>query len=243
MATIKAKKNALIKAFDDSFWVIQHDGGYCLYDKKRYCKRANAQYLGKFYINNDGTKYVFRDEYYTDKGGLIKAMDKYNAKLPFSAEIYDPTYRKNYQIEMAVYDYLLSLGFKRIGQKGVYNNMFELCDAYNQKICTIELITNEDTYTGVVRRLVYQAAYDYRIIEVPFKDMDSAIGACNSLLASYTSILNLQMLNIFKNMTDARASIMLDETFDMKKFSVDTKDARQMAIDYLESELKRLKGE
>lgn len=234
-------KNKLISDFGENFWVLPNNGGYCLYDKNRYCKRANAQYIGKFYISNNGDKYVFNDTYIDTIPELVKAMDKYNATLPFSPEIYDPTYRKNYQIEMALYDYLTSIGFKRLQQVGVYKEIFELFDAFCQKICAIEIETIEDTTTGVVRRWVYQSTNGHRVIEVPFKDLDSAIGACNSLLASYSSMLNVQMLNMFKSMTNARASIMLDSTFDMKKASLETKDARQQAIEYLEEELKRLK--
>lgn len=241
MARTKQKK--LISDFSDNFWIIENNGGYCLYDKSRYCKRANAQYLGKFYINNNGDKYVFNDDFYNTIPELIEAMDKYNATLPFSPEIYDPNYRKNYQIEMAVHDYLTSLGFKKINKRGVYRDIYELYDVFEQKICAVEIETVEDTTKGVMKRHVFQSESSYRLIEVPFNDLDSAIGACNSLISTYSTMLNVQMLNVFKTMTEARCSIMLDNTFNLKTFSIDTKDARQQAIEYLEKELKRLKGE
>ena len=237
------RKPSLVMAFDDSYWVIENNGGYCLYDKNRYCKRANAQYLGKFYISNDGKKYVFNDNYYDTIGELIEAMDKYNATLPFSPEIYDPTYRKNVQIEMALHDYLSSLGFKKLHYRGVFSDIWELHDAYSQNVCAVEIETKMDSTIGYVRRHVFQTQEAERMIEVPFKDLESAVGACNSLLASYCSMLNVQLLNMFGNMTNARCSIMFDRTFDMKKASVETKDARQQAIEFLEAELKRLKGE
>lgn len=237
------RTHPLIAAFGESYWVLPNNGGYCLYDTKRECKRANAQYVGKFYLSNNGERYVFNDDFIETVPELIETMDKYNATLPFSPEIYDPTYRKNYQIEMAVNDYLTSLGFKKISYRGVYGHIYELHDAYNQKVCAVEIETVEDTTKGCMRRWVFQTADANRIIEVPFSDLDSAIGACNSLLSSYCSMLNIQLLNMFNTMTDARASIMLDNTFDMKKASVTTLDARQQTIEFLEKELKRLKGE
>lgn len=237
------KTSNLINAFDDNFWVLPHDGGYCLYDRTRYCKRANAQYLGKFYLSSRGDKYVFMDEYYDDIKSLIDAMDKYNEALPFSPEIYDPTYRKNYQIFMACYDYLTRLGFKKVNKVGVYRDVFILNDAYEQNICELEIETVKDTTKGVIRRWIYQNLWDGRVIEVPFISLETAIGAINSQVANYTTMLQAQLLNLFDDMTNERATIMLDNTFNINKGSQEYKDARQQTIEYLEAELKRLKGE
>ena len=239
----KALSHPLIRPFDDTFWIIPHDGGYCLYDRTRYCKRANAQYLGKFYISSGSDRYVFRDEYYEDAKSLICAMDKYNATLPFSPEIYDPTYRKNCQIEMASYDYLTSLGFKKLNDLGIFKDIFILNDAYEQKICELEIETVKDTTRGVVRRWIYQNKWDGKVIEVPFINLETAIGAINSQLANYTMLLHAQLLNLYEDMTKERATIVLDNTYDKAKGTSQYKDARQKTIEYLEKELKRLKGE
>lgn len=237
------EKHSLINAFGENFWVIPWDGGYCLYDKTRYCKRANSQYLGKFYIASRGDKYVFQDEYYDNTKSLIEAMDEYNKNLPFSPEIYDPTYRKNHQIKMAAYDYLTSLGFKIQNKAGVLNDIYILNDAYEQKICELEIETTTDTTKGIVRRWIYQTALDGRVIEVPFTNLDTAIKAINSQIANYTLMLNVQALNLFKDMTEERATIILDNNYDIKKGNQQYKDARQQTIEYLEKELKRLKSE
>ena len=239
--TTKQKQLILLDAFGDNFITIANNGGYCLYDTTRYCKRANAQYIGKFYLSNAMDKYIFQDRPYKTIEKLIEAMDKYNASLPFSPEVYDPTYRPNYQIEMAVYDYITSLGFKRIYPEGSIREMYELYEAFGQKVITIELITKEDSSEGIIRRWVYDNHNSAQMIDAPFKDLDSAVGALNSLLAAYCSMLQVQMLNMFKAMTTARCSVMLDSTFDMKKADVLTKDARQETIEFLEQELKRLK--
>lgn len=239
--TTKQKQQVLLDAFGDNFVIIANNGGYCLYDKTRYCKRANAQYIGKFYLSNAIDKYIFQDRPYESVESLVGAMDKYNTTLPFSPEVYDPTYRPNHQIEMAVYDYITSLGFKRIQPKGSIQEMYELNEAFGQKVITIELITNKDTSEGIIRRWVYNNQESAQMIDAPFKDLESAIGALNSLLAAYCSMLQVQMLNMFKNMTTARCSIMLDSSFDMKRADMQTKDARQETIEFLEQELKRLK--
>lgn len=240
-AYYQAKRYPLIKAFDDNYWVLPHDGGYCLYDRTRYCKRANSQYLGKFYLSSRGDRYSFRDEYYDDIKSLVGAMDKYNETLPFSPEIYDPTYRKNWQIVMATYDYLTSLGFNKVNRIGVFKDIFILKDAYEQKILELEIETVKDTTRGFVRRWIYQKQFDGRVIEVPFFNLETAIGAINSQVANYTTMLQAQLLNLFEDMTNERATIVLDNTYDKKKGSNQYKDARQQTIEYLESELKRLK--
>ena len=239
----RAMNNPLIKAFDDNFWVIPHDGGYCLYDKSRYCKRANAQYLGKFYISSGGNRYVFRENYYEDIKNLVDAMDKYNVTLPFSAEIYDPTWRKHAQIQMAAYDYLEKLGFKSL--KNVHNlkDIYYLNDAFEQKIFELEIDVKHDTSVGFVRRLVYQNKHEVRIIEAPFIDIGTMVKAINSQIATYTTMIQAQLLNLFKDMSEDRASIILDNTYDIKNMSNECKDAREQSIEYLEKELKRLKGE
>jgi hypothetical protein len=49
----------LLKAFNkEQYIIIPCDGGYCLYDRNRKHKRANAQYLGRVYISTDGKKYM-----------------------------------------------------------------------------------------------------------------------------------------------------------------------------------------
>lgn len=236
------KTSNLINAFDDNFWVLPHDGGYCLYDRTRYCKRANAQYLGKFYLSSIGDKYVFRDEYYDDIKSLTEAMDKYNATLPFSPEIYDPTYRKSFQIEMALHDYLTEIGFKpvpwKLNSTRQHDSEYEIADAYGHKLITIIVEVEFNSSKGMIRRLINTDSWQ----ESPFIDLDSAIAACNSILAGYFSVVQAQLMNALNKLTTARAALVLDKHFDWKTLSSYSEDATQKTIDYMEAELKRLKG-
>lgn len=236
------REHPLISAFDDTFWVFPWNGGYCLYDRKRECKRANAQYVGQFYISTNGNRYVFRDEYYDNIDSLIEAMDKYNATLPFSPEIYDPTNRKNYMIEMAASDYLTSIGFKSTNDY-VHFRRYSLSDVFGHMLCIIDVKTEFNTSKGLVRRNIISSDKQEMWQEAPFNDLDSCIAAINSIVASYLSVVQAQLMNSLKSLTQSRAVLFFTQTFDVGSFSVYTEDAKQQTIAYLESELKRLKGE
>ena len=234
----------LLKAFDaEQYVVIPCDGGYCLYDRNREHKRANAQYVGKFYISTNGTQYAFGNNYYSDIDSLIKAMDAYNATLPFSPEIYDPTYRKSFQIELAMHDYLCEIGFKKTPWSECstrqHDSQYEIADAYGHKLITIIVDVDFDTSKGLIRRLINKDTWQ----ECPFHDLDSAIAACNSILAGYFSVVQAQLMNALNKLTSARATLVLDKHFDWKTLSTYSEDATQKTIEYLEAELKRLKGE
>ena len=120
---MRSKDKILLDALGERYVVLEHDGGYCLYDKQRPAKRSNAKYIGKFYISSDKKQYAFNDKYYKDVESLVKAMDDYNATLPFDADIYCPIFKNSYRIEIALHDYLESLGFTTDrGVGGRYNS-------------------------------------------------------------------------------------------------------------------------
>lgn len=226
----------MLEAFGDRYLIFKHDGGWIVYDKERHSKRADILYLGIFYISTNN-KYSFRGDYYNTVDELIKAMEEYNKTLPFDAEIYNPSYRKHCMIEMAVHDYLENLGFKMSWKRDV---AYYIEDAYGQSVCTIQVEVKEDTTTGRISRTIPNSD---KWTEAPFTDLDSAIGAVNSILAIYCLSINATTMNVLNGLTNARASHILDKTFDMKKMSVFTEDAKQKTIERLEAELKRLKGE
>lgn len=235
------RKHPLIDAFGERYLIIPWDGGYCLYDYQRECKRANAMFIGQFYISSNGDKYVFRSERYDSIDTLIEAMDKYNATLPFAADIYDPSYRKNYRIELACYDYLTALGFKK--ENAIRADRYSFSDVYGHHLCDIELRTEMDSSNGKVLRRISTTEKQEMWQEAPFIDLETAIGAINSIVAGYLAVVQSQLMNALKSLTTARAALMITNTFDVGTLSVYTEDARKQTIEYLETELKRLKGE
>lgn len=229
----------LLKTFDKRYQIIEYDGGYILYDKEGKSNRANALYLGYFSISTDGNKFSFNGDYYDTVDTLIEAMNAHNSTLPFDAEIYNPIYRKHCVVEMALHDYLESVGFK-MSMGGYSGKTYYLEDAYKQKICTICVNVNEDTTTGRILRLIPNSD---TWTESLFTDLDSAIGAVNSILSTYCLSINATTMNVLNALTNARASQMFDKTFSVKTMSFYTEDAKQKTIEILEKELKRLKGE
>lgn len=228
-----AKKKNLLKAFSKRYQTIEHDGGYILYDKDGKSNRANALYLGKFYLSTDGEKYSFNDTCYDTVDSLIVAMKEFNKTLPFDAEIYNPMYRKHSMIEMALHDYLKSLGLEWDFRS------YHLKGAYGQSILRIQFDVTEDTTYGKVFRYIRDGQYT----EATFTDLDSAIGAVNEVLSLYCLSINALTMNVLNGLTNARPCQILDKTFDMKSLAVYTEDAKQKTIEYLERELKMLKGE
>lgn len=229
----------MLEAFGERYHLIEHDGGWLLYDKEGHSTRANALFLGIFYISTDNTRYSFRGDYYTTVAELIQAIESYNKTLPFDAEIYNPSYRKHCMIEMALHDYLESLGFKM--SWGVYEGTtYYIEDAYGQRICTIQVEVKEDTTAGRISRLIPNSD---KWTDALFTDLDSAIGAVNSILSMYCLSINAITMNVLNALTNARAAQVLDVTFDVKKLSAYKEDEKQKTVEHLEKELKRLKGE
>lgn len=237
---MKKSKKSLLSAFGERYHVIEYDGGYLLYDKEGYSKRANALYLGYFFISTDNTRFKFNDDYYQTTTELLEAMTKFNKTRPFDAEIYNPVYRKHCKIEMALHDYLESLGFKMSwGDDGIYY----LEDSYGQRICSIRIEVKKDTVTGSIIRRVNPLLVSDKWVESSFTDLDSAIGAVNSILAMYCASINAITMNVLNGLTTSRASDVFDNTFDVKTLTVYTENAKQKTVEMLENELKKLKGE
>lgn len=236
-----ARKKQLITAFDDRYVTIENNGGYCLYDKEQKSRRSNIKFLGKFYINTSKNKYVYNEETYSDTQSLIAAMDKYNATLPFDAELYDPTYRKHYLIECCLHDYLKSLGF--IMSTGRNHGIYTLSDCYGQSLCTLIYKVEEDTTKGVLTRIIpTENESVMKYVEAPFYDLDSAIAAVNTMLATHCATINAQMINVLNTLTNSRSSLLLNKTFDVGTFTEYTEDAKAKMIQEMEKQLTLLKG-
>ena len=230
-----ARKNSLISALGEKYRAIEHNGGFLLYDNTRQGKRTNALYLGKIFLSTDGKEYVFNDDYYESVDTLVKAIEDYNATLPFDADVYNPIYRKNYKIECILHDYLCSLGFKHDYYP---EKRYALNDAYGQPIVLLEFDVKEDSEDGVLRRLIPNTD---KWVDAKFHDVDSAIGACNSIIAAQCAIVNAQLIELLDKMTKHRVGEFMDMTFDIKSLSTYSEDAKKKTIEQLEEELKRLK--
>ena len=231
--------SALVSAFGgDQYLVIPWDGGYCLYDKTVPYNRANAAFLGKFYLSTNGTKYVFNDMYYDDAESLLKAMENWMSQQPFDRAVYDPTFRAHMRVFFVVADYLKELGFKRSDKMGYKDeDIFELKDMYGFVLCEIMLSLKEDTTEGSLSRTINGSIWQ----EAKFTDFNSAIGACNSLLAAHILPMNSQTATVLDKMTTSRASEVSTHFVDLKTLSHYSGDAKAATIKRLEDELKRLK--
>lgn len=232
------KKNELLNRFGERYLLIEHNGGYLLYDTEVRGRRANHQYKGKFYLSNSGKNYVFEEDHYATPEELVQAMEKWAEALPFDGEIYNPAYKKSYMIECALYDYLSSLGFVNDGYCG---NHYVLRDAFDREICNITVEVEDNKSCGRLERLCSAVNSVYKTQEAKFTDLDSAIGACNTLLATYCAMINSSVVLMLSKMTKARVSEFYNKTFDIKSLSSYTEDGRMKAIEQLEAELKRLK--
>ena len=236
------KEKQLLAAFSDKYATFENNGGYCLYDKTRKARRSNFAFLGKFYISTNKNKYIFNDDSYTTVDTLVKAMDEYNSTLPFSAENYDPMYRKNVMVEYCLDDYLKELGFERTWNH--MEPMYTLKDCYGQEICCLTFDVKEDTTEGRLMRFIKgQDKYTSSWVESPFNDLDSAIGSVNSILSAYCAFIGSRMVEILDKLTNARASQVYDKTFDVRTLQTYAEDAKAKMIEKLERELKLLKEE
>ena len=241
---MRNKDKILLDALGERYTVIEHDGGYCLYDKQRPAGRTNSKYIGKFYISSDKKQYAFNDKYYKDVESLVKAMDDYNATLPFDADIYCPIFKNSYRIEIALHDYLESLGFTidrgitlRAGTRYIKNDCFGQC------IFDLNVWVKDETTEGVIiRNILTQDKNKVLATESPFADLDSAIASVNTILATYVASVNAAAMNILNKITHSRSALLLDTTFDVRKMSKFVEDGRVKMIEVLEKELEQLKG-
>ena len=106
-------------------------------------------------------------------------------------------------------------------------------------LCKIGVDVERDTKKGSVIRYINDSSWQ----EANFTDLDSAIAACNSLLAGYFALTNAQSAEVLSKMTSSRASEVYNKTFDVKTLTTYTTNAKEAAIKMLEEELKRLKEE
>lgn len=241
---MRNKDKILLDALGERYEVLEHDGGYCLYDKQRPAKRTNCKYIGRFYISSDKKQYAFNDEYYKDAESLVAAMDAYNATLPFDADIYCPIFKNSYRIEIALHDYLDSLGFTMDRWTGgMHGTRYIKNDCYGQCICDLTVWVEDGTTKGVITRNIITPDKSKEFTtDSPFNDLDSAIASVNTILATYVASINAAVMNILNKITHSRSALLLDATFDVRKMSKFVEDGRKKMVEVLEKELEELKG-
>lgn len=230
-----ARKANIIKNVPERYSCLEHDGGYIMYDKETRGKRSNSLFKGKFFISTDGSKFAFNDKYYATFDELLQAMNEWAETLPFDADIYNPIYKKNYMVECAVHDYLESLGFTM--SWGHLEEFYDIKDPYGKTICSFTLKVEEDTTRGTLTHLLGAD----RWVESVFTDLETAIGACNSMIAAYCGVLQGKLLILLNALTASRVTNMVDKKFVMSTMSVYSEDATQKTIKWMEEELERLK--
>ena len=241
---MRNKDKVLLDALGERYEVLELDGGYCLYDKERPAKRTKYKYIGKFYISSDKRQYAFNDKYYKDVESLVKAMDDYNATLPFDADIYCPIFKNSYRIEIALHDYLESLGFAMDrGMSGRYSTRYIKNDCFGQCFCDLNVWVKDETTEGVItRNILTPDENKVFTTDSPFNDLDSAIASVNTILATYVASINAAAMNILNKITHSRSALLLDTTFDVRNMTKFTEDGRKKMIEVLEKELEQLKG-
>ena len=226
------KDNLLTKFPEDVYKLTPWDDGYLIYDKTRSTKRSVWKYLGFIKLSNN--KYIFNNKEYSDPVNLIKGVEEYNTTLPFDPDIYNPMCRNNYRIEMATDDYLTSLGFKR-GDDGTYI----LESPTNKTICKVNVKVDFDTTKGSVTKTLK----DFSFIECEFNDLDSAIGAINSVVASDLLITQSVITRALDKMNSNRSNKITKTNIDFTTLSVVSTDFKQKLVGLLEDEIKKLKEE
>ena len=232
MPRISNKRKALFDAFGDNYLLLEHDGGYILYDKSRKGNRSNHFYLGKIYFSSDNTKYSFNGNYYNTVDELVKAMEEYNSTLPFDAELYNPMFKKSYLVECASQDYLESIGFKRNG-----GNVYVLKDAFGTELLTLRHDIEDNTTEGKV----IQYLDDNRWREGSFNTLEESMGAINSIVASNCIAIASKAMSVLSKLTSSRATHLLDHEINWKGLAIHTEESMPKLIEILESELTKLK--
>lgn len=233
---ISQKKKTLLEAFGNRFTTLEHDGGYLLLDKEapaHLTQQSYGKYIGKVYLSTDADYYVYHDVRYKTIEDLLKAINEYNATLPFDIEIYNPSFIPSFRIEAGVHEYLKSLGFMHEWGQDAYT----LKDLYGTIISQIIFEVDRDTCEGKVTRLINSNRWQ----DAEFKDLDSAVAAVNSLVSVHLSCLQIQTMNSLKALTSSRTAKILDHKLINNGMVEYVTNAKEEAIAYLEQELQRLK--
>lgn len=232
MANLKTSKSKeLINKFPERYHLIVNGDGYCLYDKEAHSPRSRYKYLGFITLDTNKGEFVFNDSSYKDIESLINAINEYNSTLPFDPDIYNPSFKESYRIQMATHDYLCSLGFKSDD-----SDAYTLKDGFGQPVVSVFVKVNHDSKSGYVIRTLGNSAE----VECPFKDLDSAIAAINSVVGTYIISLQSTITVAINKLTGSRQRT-IEIGFVPHSLDVYAKDITNKTIELLQSELEKLK--
>lgn len=103
-----------LKYLKEFYNIYPIDNYYILHDKVELGKRIVHKYIGQIFKNKD--KFYVQGFDLTNKLEVLQEqLKQYEQSLEFDLEYYYPLYRKGITEEYIVHDYLLSKGFKNIG--------------------------------------------------------------------------------------------------------------------------------
>ena len=236
-------KTALEKIREDKkkFTCFEHkDGIYSLFENTPSLHQ-NVTYLGEFTIHSNKKDFVYNGERYVSLWSMADAMKEDLEKLPHDPAVYDPNLRLSWRITLAISDYLQSIGLQPIENT---NDEYAFLDPSGCIIFTVSFeVKEDDSGKGVVRRFSSNNATYGR---AEFEDLDSAIAACNSLIASFTAGIVALGNETLSKMTEARANKFFEYTIkenNLSNISILVTDLKKKTIEMLERELKLLKGD
>lgn len=234
------QRKAMLDALQPRYYVFEWDGGYNLYDTTKPARYTQCgDFVAQIYLNNDCTKYVFNGRRYDSVEDLTKAIDKHIVTLPFYWGNYDPSYRESHFMEICIREYMESLGYElRLWDYNTpYKGHYVIKGVWGEVISDWCIEVDFDKTTGSI----YKFLGDFRWVENKFDGLDEAIGAINAMLIPECLTNGGAMTSVLEKMTSERAgSVSLRS---VQGFNVHVEDQKQVLIEKLEEELKRLKGE
>lgn len=261
-----------LKDIKECFHVTEHDGFYLLFDKENNTsKYLNRKYYGKIKYDSkkeivtlvEDVPEIIPEEYLDDYGitipsrtyykehiihkgcsvdSLKRTIDEYIKTLPYPSCFYNPQFRKNVFIELCVNDYLTKLGF--ISINGYSGSQTFVLRGYNPfkkdaDYITLTFKVDNDTTNGKVSMI----NNTFNWMEVPFTNLDEAIGAINSLVKPVLLSSVALSINKLEEISDNLSNLngAEDNVIDAKSAKVYVSDAKEKVIKILEDTLSKLK--
>lgn len=236
---MKLSKKKMLEALEPKYSILKWENGYNLYDNNRKAQYCNG---GAFvaHIEIDNGNYIYQGNKYNNVEDLTNAIESYIVTLPFNHEFYDPVYNKTYFVEMCCNEYLNKLGFTRTRDLTKDFNTYEYKNPLlGDTLFKLRVVIDDrDKTTGKI----YQNITDFKWIEVPFKDLESAIGAINSIVAQNAFIGATSSLKILSGINDMRSDDIVNMVNVSSVFRTSTTDMQEQLIPLLEKELAILKN-
>lgn len=228
----------MLSALETRYSTIKWKNGYNLYDDNRKAKYQNG---GAFvaHIEIDNGKYLYQGQKYNNVEDLTNAIESYIATLPFNPELYDPIYKKSYFMMLCCKDYLYQLGFTKVKDYSVDIETYE----YKNPLLNNTLFKLQIAFdgNGQTTGKVYQNINDFKWIEISFKDLESAIGAINSMITQNVFITASESVRVLSTINNMRISESINMVEVDSSLNIATTDMKEQLISLLEKELAILK--